>query len=325
MTHVRTSLAVSAGCERRREVEIGNEIMKDTIAFIGLGKMGLPMAAHIARNGHALTGFDTSDARQAAARDAGLTVMSALESLLGSSRVVIASLPNDAALLSVGEQIARHAAAASIFIDTSTVSVDASARVAEQLARAGITYLRCTVSGNTVMAEAAKLTVMVSGDRAAFDACSGLFDSWGDKCFYLGEAEQAKLMKLSINLMIAHTAGMLAEALSLGQKGGLAWSDMWQVVEASAVGSPILKAKAGALTKRDFTATFTVEQMRKDVGLILDAGKSLNVPLGLTALTAQLLSSASACGYADEDYAAVIKVVEHAANVTGNGVEVEGA
>ncbi|KEH15148.1 hypothetical protein MTR_2040s0010, partial [Medicago truncatula] len=113
--------------------------------------------------------------------------------------------------------------------------------------------------------------------------------------------------------------------MSLGQKGGLAWADMWQVVEASAVGSPIVKAKAGALSKRDFTATFTVEQMRKDVGLILDAGKSLNVPLGLTALTAQMLSSASACGYADEDYAAIIKVVEHAAHVNRANVEIDRA
>ncbi len=325
MTHGLTSWMVRAGRELRCDVEIGNEIMKDTIAFIGLGKMGLPMAAHLVRGGYAVTGFDTSDARQAAAREAGLSVTSAREDLLGSSAVLVSSLPNDAALLSVGEQIARHAAAGSIFIDTSTVSVDASAAVAEQLAHAGIRYLRCTVSGNTVMAEAAKLTVMVSGDRAAFDACDGLFGNWGEKCFYLGDAEQAKLMKLSINLMIAHTAGMLAEAMSLGQKGGLAWADMWQVVEASAVGSPIVKAKAGALSKRDFTATFTVEQMRKDVGLILDAGKSLNVPLGLTALTAQLLSSASASGYANEDYAAIIKVVEHAAHVKRGNVEVEGA
>jgi 3-hydroxyisobutyrate dehydrogenase len=123
-------------------------------------------------------------------------------------------------------------------------------------------------------------------------------------------------MKLAINLMIMLTSGMLAEALSLGRKGGLEWSDMWQVIDASAVGSPIVKAKASALSKRDFTATFTVEQMRKDVGLILDAGKMLNVPLGLTALTAQLLSSASAQGYAGEDYAAIIKVVEQAANLS---------
>jgi 3-hydroxyisobutyrate dehydrogenase-like beta-hydroxyacid dehydrogenase len=88
---------------------------------------------------------------------------------------------------------------------------------------------------------------------------------------------------------------------------------MWQVIAASAVASPIVKAKAVPLGRRDFSATFTVEQMRKDVGLILDAGSSLNVPLGLTALAAQWLASAAAQGRTDEDYAAVIKVVEQGA------------
>ncbi len=289
--------------------------MRNTIGFIGLGKMGLPMARHIATSDQIVVGFDTSPERLAIAREAGLTVTAGLEDLLKSSAILISSLPNDEALLSVSEQICRCAVAGSIYIDTSTVSVEASATVAEQLKRAGIAYLRCTVSGNNLMAEAAKLTVMVSGDHAAFEACKRLFRCWGEACFYLGQADQAKLMKLSINLMINLTSGMLAEALSLGQKGGLAWSDMWPVIEASAVGSPIVKAKAGALSKRDFTATFTVEQMRKDVGLVLDAGKSLKVPLGLTALAAQLLSSASASGYADEDYAAIIKVVEKASGL----------
>lgn len=289
--------------------------METTIAFIGLGKMGLPMARHIERNDHAVVGFDTSEQRIADARKAGLTVTAKAEELFGSSAILISSLPNDAALLSVGEQISRCAAGGSIYIDTSTVSVDASSTVAEQMKRAGIAYLRCTVSGNNLMAEAGKLTVMASGDHTAFEKCRHLFQCWGEACFYLGDAEQAKLMKLSINLMINLTSGMLAEALSLGQKGGLAWSDMWPVIEASAVGSPIVKAKAGALAKRDFTATFTVEQMRKDVGLVLDAGKTLNVPLGLTALAAQWLSSASASGYADEDYASIIKVVETASGL----------
>jgi 3-hydroxyisobutyrate dehydrogenase-like beta-hydroxyacid dehydrogenase len=278
--------------------------MDNAIAFVGLGKMGLPMALHLANAGHAVVGFDPSAERRTLADHAALPVTSAVDELIKSSSMMISSLPND------------EANAGSIYIDASTVSLEASARVAQELAHAGITYLRCTVSGNNIMAEAAKLTIMVSGDQPAFEACKKIFQCWGEKSFYLGDGEQARLMKLAINLMIMLTSGMLAEALSLGRKGGLEWSDMWQVIDASAVGSPIVKAKASALSKRDFTATFTVEQMRKDVGLILDAGKMLNVPLGLTALTAQLLSSASAQGYAGEDYAAIIKVVEQAANLS---------
>src|SRR3546814_19019168 len=91
-------------------------------------------------------------------------------------------------------------------------------------------------------------------------------------------------MKLVINLMVAHTAAMMAEALALGQKGGLQWQDLWQVIAASAVASPIVQAKAVPLRERDSSPTFTVEQIRKDLGLILDAGRQRGVAMPMTHL-----------------------------------------
>jgi 3-hydroxyisobutyrate dehydrogenase len=122
-------------------------------------------------------------------------------------------------------------------------------------------------------------------------------------------------MKLVVNLMIAQTSAMLAEALTLGRKGGLDWRDMFGVLTASAVASPILKAKAAQLAARDFTPTFTVEQMRKDLGLILDAAAHANVPLPQAAATLQLMQSASAQGLGGQDYAAIIRCVERAAGL----------
>jgi len=122
-------------------------------------------------------------------------------------------------------------------------------------------------------------------------------------------------MKLVVNLMIAQTSAMLAEGLALGRKGGLDWQDMWQVLGASAVASPILKAKAAQLSQRDFTPTFTVEQMLKDVGLILDAGVASDVPLPQTAMTQQLMRSAMAQGEGQQDYAAIIKTAERGAGL----------
>ena len=131
------------------------------------------------------------------------------------------------------------------------------------LAPRGIAYLRCTVSGNNKMAEAAQLTVMASGPRDAYERLQPVLQCLGPHRFYLGDGEQARLMKLVVNLMIAQTSAMLAEALTLGRKGGLDWADMWQVLGASAVASPIVKAKSVQLSQRDFTPTFTVEQMQK--------------------------------------------------------------
>jgi 3-hydroxyisobutyrate dehydrogenase len=179
----------------------------------------------------------------------------------------------------------------------------------------GVDYLRTTVSGNNHMAEAAQLTVMASGPRAAYDALSPVLKLLGPNQFYLGAGEQARLMKLVVNLMIAQTSAMLSEGLALGRKGGLEWQDMWRVLCASAVASPILKAKAVQLSQRDFSPTFTVEQMVKDLTLILAAGQAVHTPLPQTAMTLQLMQAAMAQGDAGDDYAAIIKTVERSAGL----------
>ncbi|UUZ67155.1 NAD(P)-dependent oxidoreductase [Polaromonas sp. P2-4] len=243
------------------------------IHFVGVGKMGLPMALHLKAAGHAVTVSDPSEERLQLARQQGLRVAEDDDAALGRADVVFSSLPNDAALRSVAAQVGRAARRGATYVDTSTVSQQVSAEAAEVLAAAGVLYLRTTVSGNNKMAEAAQLTVMASGPRAAYDTVLPLLKTLGPNQFYLGEAEQARLMKLVVNLMIAQTSAMLAEGLTLGRKGGLDWHDMWQVLGASAVASPILKAKAVQLSDRDFTPTFTVGQMIKDLDLILGAGR----------------------------------------------------
>lgn len=282
------------------------------VHVIGAGKMGLPMARHLARGGHAVTVHDLDDARLALAREAGLAVDA---QGARAAQVLLSSLPHDEALFAVGAQVARDAQRGAIYIDTSTVSPPASAQVARACEAAGIAHVRATVSGNNHMAEAAQLTVMASGPRAAYEAVLPLLQLLGPAQFWLGEGEQARLMKLVVNLMIAQTSAMLAEALALGRKGGLQWQDMWSVLTASAVASPILKAKAVQLTQRDFTPTFTVEQMVKDLGLILDAGAAGHVPLPQAAATLQLMQSAVAQGLGGEDYAAIIRTVESAAGL----------
>jgi 3-hydroxyisobutyrate dehydrogenase len=273
------------------------------------------MARHLSAGGFRVSCFDPVAQRMALAEGAGMTAAPSLAELLSASDVIVSSIPNDAALESTVVAVCRHARRGAIYLDTSTVSLDASTRAASSLVDAGIAYVRCTVSGNNQMAEAAQLTALVSGDPQAYQQVADLIGCWGPNCFYLGTGEQARLMKLVLNLMIMATTGMLAESLALGRKGGLSWDDMWSVIGASALGSPIVKAKAGPLSRRDFTPTFTVEQMQKDVGLILGAGKSLQVPLSLTALCAQWLTSAAAQGDSHEDYAAIIKVVEAAAGL----------
>lgn len=285
------------------------------IHFTGIGKMGLPMAGHLAAAGHALTVSDPCDERCELAQEQGLAVVSDAAAAMAQADAVFSSLPHDAALRAVAAQVAAAARPGTVYVDTSTVSLQASADAAQALDGKGLAYLRTAVSGNNKMAEAAQLTVLASGPRAAYDQVLPLLKTLGLNHFYLGEAEQARLMKLVVNLMIAQTSAMLAEALTLGRKGGLDWQAMWEVLTASAVASPIVKAKSAQLSQRDFTPTFTVEQMIKDLDLILTAGAASNVPLMQTAMTQKLMHAAVVQGNGLDDYAAIIKVLERGAGL----------
>ena len=293
--------------------------MSSHIHFMGMGKMGLPMATHLKAAGRAISVSDPSTARQQLAYERGLSVADDLSSVsaeLAAADFIFSSLPDDAALLDVAAQVVDTARRGAIFIDTSTVSPTASSQVADQCHEAGIEYLRCTVSGNNHMAEAAQLTVMASGPRVAYDAALPLLITFGPNQFYLGDAEQARLMKLVVNLMIAQTSAMLAEGLTLGRAGGLDWRDMWAVLSASAVASPIVKAKGVQLAERDFTPTFTVPQMLKDLDLITAAAATHRVSLPQTTLTQALMHTAIAQGDAALDYAAIIRSVERSAGLS---------
>ena len=287
------------------------------IHFCGVGKMGLPMAGHLAAAGHELTVSDPSAERLALARQQGLTVVEDERQAMAAAHGVFSSLPHDGALRTVADVLAGAARPGTTYVDTSTVSPQASAQVAQVLEAQGIVYVRTAVSGNNKMAEAAQLTVLASGPRAGYDRVLPLLKCLGPNQFYLGDAEQARLMKLVVNLMIAQTSAMLAEALTLGRKGGLDWQAMWQVLTASAVASPILKAKSVQLAQRDFTPTFTVEQMIKDLDLILGAGSVVDAPLAQTAMTRRLMHEALTRGLGQEDYAAILKVLEQDARLPG--------
>jgi 3-hydroxyisobutyrate dehydrogenase-like beta-hydroxyacid dehydrogenase len=285
------------------------------IHFCGVGKMGLPMAVHLAGAGHELTVGDPCAERCELAAEQGLQLAPDDAAAIAAADVVFSSLPDDAVLQSVGAKVAGSARPGTIFVDTSTVSPAASAQAAQGLQARGVDYVRVAVSGNNKMAEAAQLTVLASGPRAAYERVLPLLQVLGPNQFYLGEAEQARLMKLVVNLMIAQTSAMLAEALTLGRKGGLDWQAMWQVLTASAVASPIVKAKAQQLSQRDFTPTFTVEQMIKDLDLILGAGVVHDVPLLQTVMTQKLMHAAVVQGNGLDDYAVIIKVLERGAGL----------
>jgi 3-hydroxyisobutyrate dehydrogenase-like beta-hydroxyacid dehydrogenase len=287
------------------------------LAWIGLGKLGLPMAARIAGAGHRIVGHDLSAARVDAARQRQIVVAGSREQVLKGASAVVTSLPDDhaleAALLGDGGLLAAMTPR-EILVDTSTVSAEASARVAAEAERRGIAYLRAPVSGNPVLAERGELTVLASGPRAAFERIRPSLAAFSKAQHYLGEQEQARYAKLAINLMIAVSAGMMAEALTLARKGGVDPGQMLDLMVDSAIGSPMVKYKAPPLKAGDYSSTFSCRQMAKDLDLILAAARGADMPAPLAAQQRESYSALIASGEGDDDF---IATVRHAARLAG--------
>ncbi|ATJ81294.1 NAD(P)-dependent oxidoreductase [Halomonas beimenensis] len=287
------------------------------VAWVGLGKLGLPMARRIVAGGLAVSGFDLSDERLALAREAGIEPRADLGEAVEGCPLVFVSIPDDRALtalcLTEGGLLERMASG-SVLIETSTVSVEVSARVAEAAAERGIAYLRCPVSGNPVAAEAGTLSAMVSGPREALERAMPALRHFTKAQYWLGEDEQARFAKLAINLMIAVSAGMLGEALTLARKGNIGWDAMLELVGDSAVGSPMVQYKVPPLRDRDFTSTFSAAQMAKDLDLILGCAHGAGVHAPLAAQMREAYGALIATGHGEDDY---IATVHHTERLSG--------
>lgn len=298
------------------DAQLNRQVMSAHIAWIGVGKMGLPMCRHLIASGYAIAAFDPSNAARENARAIGARVYGSIRETASSGEWVFASVPDDRALMEIvsGRDGIKAAAKKSgaVFIDTSTVSPAASAQVAKVLHEAGIYYLRAPLSGSVVSAENRQLTALVSGPEAQYRRIEPLLACFCAKQFYLGAAEEARTMKLVLNIMVALSGAMLAEAAVLGERGGLDLEKMLQVIDSSALASPFIKYKTSLLREQAYPAAFTCAQMLKDLSLIETAAAETGAVLPTTALATRLFERALHDGYGELDLMAVKRVIERA-------------
>ncbi len=293
-----------------------------SVGWIGLGKMGDPMARNLVKAGIPLTVYNRTRERTAGLEAEGAAVAESPQALAGAVDVVISMVSDDHALeaVSFGPEGAFAAmATGAVFIDMSTVSPALSARVAEAAEAKGIRYLRAPVSGSVALAAAATLTILVSGPNDTYDQCLGLFEAMGAKQFHVGGGEQARVLKLSLNMMVGITAAMMGEALAFGEGGGMDWDQMLEIIGDSVVASPLVGHKVAALKARDFTPAFTASQMAKDFDLALESARDANVPIPITALVRQFWSAMGATGKGELDFFAYVTVLEEMAGLRPGG------
>ncbi len=289
------------------------------VAFLGLGIMGRPMAANLAKAGHEVTVWNRTPGKEV---EGAHTAASPAEAAKGSEVVWICVSDTKAVenVLFGAQGVAESLASGMTIVDSSTIAPSATQKFADRLRPQGVRYVDAPVTGSKVAAEGGTLIFMVGGDEVVIDSLKPLFAAMGKKIFRMGETSKGHAAKLVMNLQIAMIYEGFAEALTLGAKLGVDAETLLPLINASMVKSGVVEYKAPFILKRDFTPNFPLRLMYKDLRLALEAAKETRVKLPGLETVEELYEIAAEDGQGDLDYAATLTLLEKWA-----GVEVKGA
>ncbi|WP_151718473.1 3-hydroxyisobutyrate dehydrogenase [Gemmobacter serpentinus] len=260
------------------------------IGFIGLGNMGGPMAANLARAGHSVAGFDLT-----APMPEGVTRAATAAEAVAGADVVLTMLPNGAILRSVAAEVIPAMQTGAVLCDCSTVDVDSARAVADQAQAAGLNALDAPVSGGIGGASAGTLTFMVGGTDAAFATVAPLFEIMGQKAVHCGAAGAGQAAKICNNMILGVTMIATCEAFALADKLGLDRQKMFDVVSTSSGYSWTMNAYCpapgvGPASPADngYKPGFASELMLKDLNLSQQAAASADADTPMGQLAAEL-------------------------------------
>jgi 3-hydroxyisobutyrate dehydrogenase-like beta-hydroxyacid dehydrogenase len=289
------------------------------LGFVGLGHMGGSMATRFLHAGYTVYGEERRREHAQALVDEGLGWCDTPREIAETVDIIFTSLPDDGALDQVAsgpDGILAGITAGKIWVDMSTVSPRASREVAERVRARGATMLDAPVSGSVPQVQAGTLTIMVGGDEQAYARVEPILRVLGSPT-HIGENGQGLVLKLAINISLAVQMLAFSEGLLLAESAGIDPNLALDVMTQSAIGSPMLKARADLVLDLPDEAWFDVSLMQKDVALALDTGRELRVPLPSAAAADTVLTVARASGYERRDIAALFEVL---ANMTSNPV-----
>ena len=286
----------------------------ERVAFLGLGIMGWPMAANLARAGFELSVWtrDSAKAERFAAEHGGRVAGSPAEAAGGVDAAIsmVPDTPEVEAVLLRDDGAAAGMKEGGLCIDMSTIAPTATRTIGERLAESGISFLDAPVTGSRPKAEDGTLTIMVGGEREAFDRALPLFEAMGELVVHVGPQGHGEMVKLINNVLAAVNAAALGEGLTLARAAGVDTGRLREVVAAGAGGSTMLELKAEPMLEGDFEALFKLEHMLKDVRHCLAEARALGLELPLASVAERLYSEAGETGHAEDDFAAVVTAVK---------------
>ncbi len=297
----------------------------ETVGFIGLGIMGLPMCRNLLRAGYAVVVHDVAPAAVAAAVAAGAVAAGSSSAVAARCDTVIAMLPNSphvrAALLGP-DGVAAGARPGALVIDMSSIDPTVSREVGAALAGAGLRFLDAPVSGGEPKAVDGTLAIMVGGAALDFAAALPLLRRLGGTIVHCGDVGAGNVAKLANQIIVGLNLAAVAEALALVARAGVDPATVLAAIRGGAAGSAILEAKASQMLAGDMRPGFRVDLHHKDLANALAAGRALGAPLPLTAQVLELFQAARAAGLGDADHSAIARVYAQLAGAgAGAGTE----
>lgn len=283
-----------------------------TVALIGTGLMGKPMAMNILKKGFALTVYNRTVSKTEGLSKAGAKVASSPREAAESADVIITMVSNIEAVeaVLVGEHgILRGLKNGKVFIDMSTVTPDASKRFASMVEAAGAAMLDAPVSGSTNVAEKGELTILVGGDPRVLDEVREILQAMGKFIFHIGDHGSAVAMKLVVNHFVAGMTALLAEGLDLSERLGIDPSLFSNVLNSSVIRSPMYDIKTPKMVSRDYSPQFPLKLLIKDLNYITETAEKAGAPMPVHKTVSEQFSSANERGYGEQDFSAIYEIL----------------
>ncbi len=285
-----------------------------TIAFIGLGNMGNPMAANLVKAGHAVRGFDLMPQNLETARANGLAVAASAAEAVAGADAVVTMLPAGKHVLAVYADIVPAAAKGTLFIDSSTIDVESARKAHEIAAQAGMLSVDAPVSGGVGGASAGTLTFMAGGATEAFAKAEPLLQPMAGKIVHCGEAGAGQAAKICNNMILGISMIGVSEAFVLAEKLGLSHQALFDVASTSSgqcwslttycpVPGPVPTSPAN----RDYQPGFAAALMLKDLKLAQEAAQGAGAVTPLGAEAAQLYALFDAAGHGGKDFSGIVR------------------
>jgi 3-hydroxyisobutyrate dehydrogenase-like beta-hydroxyacid dehydrogenase len=291
------------------------------LGFIGLGAMGSRMAKRLLDAGHAVVGYNRTAAKAAPLVALGMKLAATPRQAAEGSAVIFSMVSDTEALEAIAggdEGVLAGLRAGATWLEMSTVSPDATRRLAEAAAGRGATLLDAPVSGSAVTVEQGQLSFMVGGDPAALERVRPYLLAIGPTITHVGPLGLAATMKIATNLGLAVQILAFSEGVLLAEKAGIARERAVETLLRSVIASPMLKYRGPFVLGMPAEALFDVPMMQKDLELALELGHRLGVPLPTTALTQSMLTAARALGLGQHDFAVVFDVLARLSALPGS-------